>query len=69
MKNKKTVAAVGLTCVLASGLLLGNIDYATHTYAAAKLAVKETAAVAGTVKKNAAQKRQHRVWKKRNLSM
>lgn len=57
MKNKKTVAAVGLTCVLASGLLLGNIDYATHTYAAAKLAVKETAAVAGTVKKNAAQKK------------
>lgn len=57
MKNKKKVAAVGLTCVLASGLLLGNIDYATHTYAAAKLAAAEVTTVAETVKKNAAQKK------------
>ena len=32
-KSKKTIAA-GLTCVLAAGLLMGSVDYASHTFAA-----------------------------------
>lgn len=39
--NKKKVMAVGLTSVLAAALLVGNVEYATHTFAIAKEAVGE----------------------------
>ena len=55
--NKKKLAAAGLTCVLASGLLIGSVEYASHTYAATKLVAEGTKAVAEKVVKGAAQKK------------
>lgn len=55
--NRKKVVAVGLTCVLASGLLLGSVEYASHTFAATKLAAESVKVVTETVVENAAQKK------------
>lgn len=56
-KDKKKMAAIGLTCILASGLLIGNIDYATHTFAATRIAAAEVKTVAEKIVENAAQKK------------
>ena len=37
MRVSKKVVATGLTCALASALLLGSVEYASHTYAAERL--------------------------------
>ena len=37
-KSKKKMAAVGVTCLLTSGLLLGSLEYASHTFAVTKAA-------------------------------
>lgn len=55
--NKKKLAAVGLTCVLASGLLIGSVEYASHTYAATKLVAEGAKVVTEKVAKDAAQKK------------
>lgn len=51
-KSKKKMAAIGLTCVLASGLLLGSVEYASHTFAATKVAAAGVQLVAEKVADN-----------------
>lgn len=58
-KNKKKIAALGITCLVASGLLLGSVEYASHTFAATKAAtgvkvVTEKVAERASEKKTAA---------------
>lgn len=52
--NKKKVT-VGLTCVLATGLLIGSVEYASHTFAATNLAVKGAEIVAEAAVENVKQ--------------
>ena len=39
--NKKKMIAWGLTSVLAATILVGNVEYATHTFAIAKEAAQD----------------------------
>ena len=55
--SKKKIAAWGLTTVLAAGLLAGNVEFATHTFAIAKEAAREVTAVSGRVVDYAAAKK------------
>lgn len=57
MKMNKKYVVTGLTCALTAGLLMGNVDYASHTFAAAKLAAKGTEAVVEKAVKNTKEKR------------
>ncbi len=59
-KSMKRVVSVSVSCLIASGLLLGSVEYASHTFAAAK-----AAAGAVTV---AAQEISNRVEQKRKIS-
>lgn len=45
MRMNKKVTATGLTCILATSLLLGNIEYATHTFAAENAVKQQTETV------------------------
>ncbi len=56
-KSKKKIAAVGITCLLASGLLLGSVEYASHTFAAAKTAESGVKPVNKNTKVNDNEKR------------
>lgn len=56
-KSKKKIAAVGITCLLASGLLLGSVEYASHTFAAAKTAESGVKPVNKNTKVNENEKR------------
>lgn len=44
-QNKKKIVAVGATGLLASGLLLGSVEYATHTFAATRIMTTNAAKV------------------------
>lgn len=51
MKKYNRVFATGLTCLLTTSLLLGNVEYATHTYAAGQSVKNNKVTVmAGAVK-------------------
>lgn len=56
-KNKKKIAAVGVTCLLASGLLLGSVEYASHTFAVTKAAAAGVKVVTEQVVENAKEKK------------
>ena len=51
MRKSNRVIATGLTCLLATSLLLGNVEYATHTFAAEDAVKNQRVTVlAGAVK-------------------
>lgn len=56
-KNRKQMAAIGLTCVLVSGLLLGSVEYASHTFAATRVAATGAQLVAEKVVENTKEKK------------
>lgn len=56
-KSRKKIAAVGITCLLASGLLLGSVEYASHTFAATKAAAAGVKVVTEHVIENAKEKK------------
>lgn len=55
MRMNKKKMTVGLTCVLATGLLIGSVEYASHTFAATNLAVKGAEIVAEAAVENVKQ--------------
>lgn len=56
-KNTKKIVTIGISCLVASGLLLGSVEYATHTFAATKVAANAVKTVTESVVENAAQKK------------
>lgn len=56
-KNKKKIVTIGISCLIASGLLLGSVEYASHTFAATKVAANAVKTVTERVVDNAAQKK------------
>lgn len=56
-KNRKKMMAIGLTCVLASGLLLGSVEYASHTFAVTKAAASGARLVAERAVENTKEKK------------
>ena len=56
-KSKKKMAAVGVTCLLTSGLLLGSLEYASHTFAVTKAAAAGVKVVTEHVVENAKEKK------------
>lgn len=56
-KNTKKIVTIGVSCLIASGLLMGSVEYASHTFAATKVMANATKTVTERVVTHAAQKK------------
>lgn len=56
-KSKKKMATVGVTCLLTSGLLLGSLEYVSHTFAVTKAAAAGVKVVTEHVVEDAKEKK------------